>query len=310
VTYVLATACDRRYARAALNLLGSVRRNSNIFDAVYLYDVGLTRLQVEIFKSIRGVSVIAVPDFVPHARRCWTWKPWVWCNTPGDQVLFLDAGAEVLGSLIEVREEIANHGYFVVGQFEALESGHTVEDVVPSDFYDTFAIPPALSAKPVIAGGVVGFRKDSDFYEHVVRDVLRYAEAGYTLGFSKHELWRNRWVNRMPNPPVRDCSYFRHDQTLLNIFFYKYIRSPVISPFEKFGAFQRNGSRGQVIWTPRLRGKGEYVRAVDYKTLGRVRNTLNPALIRLATAPSLVLEAVRATADETRARLRRVHASP
>ena len=234
--FVLATAFDSAFHDEALNLVGSVQRRSPIFDAIYVYDLGLGRGRRH-FEGIARVSVREVEPFTEHWRQCWSWKPWVWRDAAADAdlVLYLDAGVEVLQDLTEVRELIHELGYFVVSQKEYRRGQHVVEEIVPRDYYVRLGISPLIRSQAVVSAGVVGFRTGSGFDRQVVSRCLEWTRAGLNLGWSPGR-GRSDAIHRLDDPPVRDCLLFRHDQTLLNIAFYGAIANPVIQPMARFAA--------------------------------------------------------------------------
>src|SRR5581483_2926585 len=75
---VLASAADRRYGYQLVNLLGSVRTNSDVFDDIVVFDLGLDPDQRRLVADVPGVAVESVPAFVPHWRQGRTWKTWIW----------------------------------------------------------------------------------------------------------------------------------------------------------------------------------------------------------------------------------------
>src|SRR3954454_5061283 len=133
---VLASGADERYGWWLLNLIGAVHANSpRTFDAVVVYDLGLSPLQRRLVAGIRGAEVRTVPEFVPHWRQGFTWKPWIWTHLDaGEDVFWIDAGATVLRSLEPVLAQIREHGYFLVSQ------GWFARALVPSDYYALYGL--------------------------------------------------------------------------------------------------------------------------------------------------------------------------
>src|SRR5207302_10986251 len=86
LTDVLATAADASYGYHALNLIGSVKRNSDAFDRIEVFDLGLTAHQRSLLDAVPGVIVRRVPPFSPHWAQCFTWKPWAWMQVDADRV--------------------------------------------------------------------------------------------------------------------------------------------------------------------------------------------------------------------------------
>jgi hypothetical protein len=259
---VLASAADRRYGLWLLNLVGSVEANTRgAFDAIVLYDLGLSPFQRRLAASIRGVELRTVPEFVPHWREGRAWKTWIWRHLEADRIVWLDAGATVLRPLDEALAQIDERGYWVVSQ------GHPVEDVVPSDYYALYDFPRALGTRPVIAAGILGFARRGTFFERVVVPTYDDAVAGRSRGASADEVWKYDYgMERMTEVIIRDCRRFRHEQTLLNIHFYRSIDDPVVNDLERWaGSRSPREHPRQVIWGHRRRGDFRYIARVPYR---------------------------------------------
>ncbi len=80
---VLASAANERYGYHLLNMLGSVERNSDLFDRIVVYDLGLDDRQRRLIRGLRSVEVRSVPPFAAHWAKCFSWKPWIWTHTDG-----------------------------------------------------------------------------------------------------------------------------------------------------------------------------------------------------------------------------------
>src|SRR3954447_8195121 len=128
-----ATAADERYGYHLLNLLGSLQANSDVFDRVVAYDLGLSEHQRALLDRVQGVEVRTVPPFVPHSNQGFTWKPWIWTHLDaGDVVFSLDAGATLLRSLRPALDAIRERGYWLVSQ------GGELRDIVPSEYFELY----------------------------------------------------------------------------------------------------------------------------------------------------------------------------
>jgi hypothetical protein len=261
VTTAVVTGADARYGRLLLNLLGSIRRRSNIFDRVVVYDLGLSSFQRRLLDGVRGVEVRTVPPFVSHWRQGRTWKTWIWTHVDADVIVWLDAGLTVLRPLTDFLEQIEERGYFVVSQ------GVLNRECIPSDYYALYGIPHAVGDEVTIAAGILGFATEGDFYTRVILPTYDDAVAGLNLGFSAGEVEKlNRGLDRMDDVIVRDCPLFRYDQSILGINFYKAIAKPVVNDLDKYGGFRSTKDHPeQVIWSHRRRGDYRFLPRVPYR---------------------------------------------
>ena len=123
---VLASAADQRYGYHLLNLIGSVKANSDLFEGIVVYDLGLSPFQRRLANGLTGVEVRTVPPFVPHWAKCSSWKPWIWTHTGAAELLWLDAGVTVLRSLVDPLEQITECGYFCVSNGQPNDDSHPV----------------------------------------------------------------------------------------------------------------------------------------------------------------------------------------
>lgn len=256
---VLASAADARYGKWLVNLVGSVQRRSPLFDALVVYDLGLTPFQRFLLEHARGVDVRAVPAFVPHWRQGFTWKPWIWTHLEADTIVWLDAGTTVLRPLEEMLQQTRDRGYFVVSQ------GVRAGDSTPRDYYDMYGLAPTFADRISIAAGILAFRPQSDFYTSVVKPTFDDVVVGRSLGFSPTEAAKlNRGLGEVENLMIRDCPQFRWDQTLFTIHFYRSMPDGFVNDLYKFAGFRSPRDHAeQVIWSHRRRG--------DYRFLPRVR---------------------------------------
>jgi hypothetical protein len=242
-----------------INFVGSVQRQSDIFDEIVVYDLGMTPFQRRLLENARGVEVRTVPPFVPHWRGGFTWKTWIWTHLEADIIVWLDAGITVLRPLTDPLEQIRERGYFVVS------SGVTADKSTPTDYYSLYDLPRGFGDRISIAGGIIGFDRSSSFYASVIEPTFHDAVLGRSLGFSEAEVAKLNWgLNELDELLVRDCEIFRHDQTLLTIHFYRSVADPVVNELDQYGGFKSpHDHPEQVIWSHRRRG--------DYRFLPRVR---------------------------------------
>jgi len=264
---VFATGADESYGYHLLNLLGSVKKNSDVFDRIVAFDLGLTEHQRALLAAVPGVDVVRVPPFVPHWARGFTWKPWAWTHAEGDAVFWLDAGATVLRPLVPALEQIRELGYFLVSQ------GNRLADLVPSGYARDYGISPEALARPYVAAGVIGFAPGSTFFEKVIVPTYEDCLRGRNLGFSAgEESSKNFGLNRGPVDAVHDCPHFRWDQTILNLHVTRELPDARIADLDEYGGWRsRRDHPRQVIWHHRRRGDLLYLPRVPYT--GRTRLT-------------------------------------
>jgi hypothetical protein len=257
MTSVFATGADEGYGYHLLNLLGSLRANSDVFDRVVAYDLGLSAHQRELLDRVKGVEVRMVPDFVPHWRQAFTWKPWIWTHLDaGETVFWLDAGATLVRSLAAALEQVRERGYFVVSQ------GGELRDIVPPDYFELYDVPAEAGDRPYVAAGIIGFQLHSLFYDAAIRPTYEDCLRGRNLGFSADDAVRlNHGLAYVEDPILRDCRHFRWDQTLLNIHLVKSFPDATMASIDEYAGVRspREHPR-QVIWAHRRQGSLSYLK--------------------------------------------------
>jgi len=264
---VLGTAADESYGYHALNLIGSVRANSDLFDAIVVYDLGLSPHQRRLAGAIPGVEVRAVQPFVAHWAQCFTWKPWIWAQLDADEVFYLDAGTTVLRSLEPALEQIRSRGYFLVSQANRLR------DIAPPDYFELYGLPESAGERPYVAAGIIGFRPAGETYRNVLVPTYEDCLEGRNLGFSAGEvLSRNRGLGQIAEPVIRNCAHFRWDQTILNLRLARDLPDAFVNDLDEYAGWQspRDHPR-QVIWSHRRRGSLRYLGRVPYAGPGALR---------------------------------------
>jgi hypothetical protein len=297
---VFASAADARYGFHLLSMIGSVQSNSDCFDAIVVYDLGLSAQQRRLAASIEGLELRTMPAFAPHWAQGFTWKPWIWTHLDAEAVFYLDAGAMVLRSLDGVVAQIADRGYWVVSQ------GHAASDLFPSSWYERYGIEREAAARHAVAAGIIGFRTSGRFWDDVVVPTYDDCLAGRSLGFSAHEVERlNFGLAHEEAPPVNDARVFRWDQSVLNAHLLAaYPNDLVVADLDEFAGFRspRDHPR-QVIWSHRRHGDYRYLARARYRGRARLeaaalalrlRGRIALARLRPLLRPSLYAEKARA----------------
>lgn len=262
---VLSSAADARYGFHLLSMVGSVQANADRFDAIVLFDLGLSPQQRRLAASIRGVELRSMPPFAPDWSRGFTWKPWIWTHLDAEAVFYLDAGTMVLRSLDAIVEQIDELGYWIVSQ------GVAASAVLPSSWYDLYGIDRERAARPVVAAGIIGFRTSGRFWDEVIVPTYEDCLAGRSRGFSPGELDRlNFGLSRDDDPPVRDARVFRHDQSVLNAHLLRSFPEALVADLDEFAGFRSpHDHTRQVIWSHRRSGDYRYLARARYR--GRAR---------------------------------------
>ncbi|HEY2074079.1 MAG TPA: hypothetical protein VGG88_10940 [Gaiellaceae bacterium] len=274
---VLASAADARYGFHLLSMLGSVQRNSDVFDEIVVYDLGLSPQQRRLVTAIRGVEVREMPHFVPHWAKGFTWKPWIWTHVGADRLFYLDAGAMVLRSLEPVLEQIDELGYWVVSQ------GHEASTLFPSSWYELYGIDPPQAQRHAVAAGIIGFRTSGRFWDDVVVPTYEDCIAGRNLGFSAHEVDRlNEGLGAEEAPVLNDARVFRWDQSVLNArLLLAYPNDLVVADLYEYAGFRSPRDHpAQAIWSHRRTGDYRYLGKARYRGRARVEAAALAARLR------------------------------
>lgn len=268
MTSALGSAADEAYGYHLVNLLGSVQVNSDVFDRIVVFDLGLSSHQRELLAALRAVEVRPVPPFVPHWAQGFTWKPWAWTQIEADEIFWLDAGATVLRSLAPALEQIRERGYFVVSQ------GNELRAIVPPDYFELYGIPARLAARPYVAAGIIGFATRGAFWDRVVLPTYEDCLLGRNLGFSAAEaIGRNRGLGQEQDPVMRDARHFRWDQTVLNAHLAVQLPDAFVNDLDEYAGWRSDHDHPrQVIWSHRRRGSLAYLKRAPYTGPGALRH--------------------------------------
>ncbi len=241
------TSCSNKFFPSVINLLGSIKANYPNHPPIYVYDLGLFYTFRKELEQIEGVTVIPMPHFCPHWRSCYTWKTYIFANPLADLNFYIDAGCQVLKPLDEDFEIIDKNNYHII------DVGVTLNDLIPDDYKILFSVPTSYNDVRGFSAGIFGFKKTASVSEMLNR-TYSAALVGLSQGFSPDNLWRSKGKDK--NMFIRQCKFFRHDQSLLNLFFrLQYGIEPKVMPNENYDNRSKNITPTQRIWHCRLQPK-------------------------------------------------------
>ncbi|MGA2047627.1 MAG: hypothetical protein ABSG96_08035 [Terracidiphilus sp.] len=180
---LIITAASESYRPQLLSMLASLRCNWPDHPQVLVYGIDLSEETFELVRQA-GFEARAIPQFVPHWRKHYTWKFWCMNDAPAERVLWLDAGVFVLRPLPEIFDIVVKQGYFALPNHQRLEieaSEQACEGCgVPAEF---------RAGKVTVTSAVFGFLRGSPI-EQVVQECLRVARTERFIAATKPE---HRW---------------------------------------------------------------------------------------------------------------------
>jgi hypothetical protein len=264
---VFASGADVHYGYHVINLVASLQANSNIFDRIVVFDLGMSEHQRRWLRAAPAIELREVPPFVPHWNRGFTWKPWAWLQLQGGTVVWVDAGSTILGSLSPMVDQVGERGYFLVSQ------GGRVSDILPQSYFELYVLPSAYADRPYAAAGILGFRRGSAFFEQVLLPTYEDCLHGRNLGFSAGEVRaKNRGLQSGPVDAIHDCAHFRWDQSVLNAHLLRALPTAVFGDPDEYGGWRSPRDHPQQrIWNHRRRGSLTYAQRLQIPWPVRIR---------------------------------------
>lgn len=132
-----------------------------------------------------------------------------------------------------------------------------------------------MARGPHLEGRILGFERGGSFFEQVIVPTYGDAVEGRSRGASAAEVAKYDYgMERMTEVIIRDCRHFRHEQTLLNIHFYRSIADPIVNDFDRWAGKESSRDHPeQVIWNHRRRGDFRYLGRVPYRMPSRLFGT-------------------------------------
>lgn len=243
----LITSCSNKFFPSMINLLTSIKVNYPNHPPIYVYDLGLFYTFRREIEQIEGVTLIPMPHFTPHWRSCYTWKTYIFAHPLANLNFYIDAGCQVLRPLDEDFEIIEKNHYHII------DVGVTLSDLIPDDYKLLFRVPSSFDSTRGFSAGIFGF-KNTEIMTQMLKRTYSAAVAGLSLGFSPDNLWRNKAKDK--NIFIRQCKFFRHDQSLLNLFFrLQFGNEPKVMSNENYDNRSKNTTPNQHIWHCRLQPK-------------------------------------------------------
>lgn len=179
--FVIATACSHGYFYQLENLIGSIHFWEPR-QRIVVYDIGMSRDQLEILNCYVNVSVVPFP-FHSHPEHVANLYNYAWkiliiedAMKRHDSVLMLDSALELRAPLREIKQTIANTGHF-----SAVQPGSVALFTHPTtfNFLGVNVKDPDHLDKwtvPFYAGGIQGFRADSIAYNVVLTQAVKCAK--------------------------------------------------------------------------------------------------------------------------------------
>lgn len=225
---VIVTGASPSYESSLLALIGSLNCNWPEHPPIVVYDLGMsadTRRKLDGAK----IDVRQIPEFCPHWRSNFTWKPWCFHDAPGSSYLWIDAGMCVLRPLEEAFTAIEKLGYFAVALYN-----HPVAPAVPAPLSKSLGLS-AEDMEPMISisSGIHGIHKYGHG-EELVTEALKLALTEENM--------------KATAPP------HRHDQALLTLLLYKHFGPPALADYHIYAHHDPTGPGSesrQKIWVHR-----------------------------------------------------------
>jgi len=237
------TSCSTKFFPSVINLISSIKVVYPNHPTIFVYNLGLLPVFRKELIMVEGVEVIDMPKFCAHWRSCYTWKTYIFAHPVARLNFYLDAGCQILKSLDEVFDIIEKKDVLLINECVSFK------EIVPESYKKLFNLSDKCDDLPTMHAGIVGF-KNTPAINNIFEKIYNAALVGLSLGFSSRDKKRNRGKDK--NVFVRDCNFFRHDLTLVNIFFRKYYDNICLHSINLFH-FNKNVIPEQFVWLLRLR---------------------------------------------------------
>ncbi len=223
---VITTAASNIFFPFLLNFIWSIHKNYKNHPKIIIYDLWLNYFLKKFLLQIKWVDIVKVPKFTSYWNSCYSWKIWIFNQNINNLHLHIDCWSTILWSLDPIYEKIENNWYFLVTQKQLLKY------IIPIEYYKIFDISNSIDNYESFAAWIIWLNKKNNVILNIIDIAYNSMLSWLCLWFSKSEIWKNRWKNK--SVFIRNCKLFRHDQTILNILFYKFINSLNIEDINKY----------------------------------------------------------------------------
>ncbi len=166
-----------------------------------VYDIGLDNRTLKILKQHK-ISIKKVPTFCTHWRKHFTWKIWCINDAPAQDLLWIDAGIVVLRPMDEIFETLDKQGYLITSTDHPL-----VENASEASCRGCNVEQDFRQGKTTLNGCFMAFKKEGIILE-ILQEALRVAKTEEYIKSTK--------------------TTHRHDQALISLLMYRYLRTPKI----------------------------------------------------------------------------------
>ncbi|WP_157496650.1 hypothetical protein [Hahella ganghwensis] len=181
----------------------------------------------------------------PYVAKCLVWEE---ISKYGGQVLYVDAGIMICGSLEALSKEVPKNVLL------SIPSSFTNKYCTPKEFISKYNLDSVFLDKAELGSGFVWFNFDNPITKLIVNHTKKMALEGDVEGWSYKEQSRNRGIAK--SNIVRNCHLFRHDETALNISAYIYDKNnKPLHPMRKYNHCFKLEYEDQIVYTYRRRNR-------------------------------------------------------
>jgi hypothetical protein len=229
---LIALSFNSKFFKAGITLIASLHRVAfDSFDQIIVYDLGLTRTEVDCLNNCEKVKVVSYPEIVYACfdgflePRQFAWKPLVIKDVgrkEGELILYIDAGAVVLKDIQIIFTIIDKEEIFLVQDY------HLNCDWTTSRALELMNATTEERNGKQLWAGIIGYKVGGK-YQPVIDQAFEYAQNQEIV--------------------CGDRKCHRHDQSIYSVLAIRY-RCPV-QPIEIYGQWRGIQSDDQVIYVHR-----------------------------------------------------------